>query len=31
MEVLRTENLTKEYGNGDNRVVALDHVSFSVE
>ena len=31
MEVLRTENRTKEYGNGDNRVVALDHVSFSVE
>lgn len=31
MEVLRTENLTKEYGIGDNKVVALDHVSFSVE
>jgi len=31
MEVLRTENLTKEYGIGDNKVVALDHVSFTVE
>ncbi len=30
MEILRAENLTKIYGNGDNRVVALDHVSFSV-
>lgn len=31
MEVLRTEELTKEYGRGDNKVTALDHVSFSVE
>ena len=31
MEILRTENLTKIYGEGENRVVALDNVSFSVE
>ena len=31
MEVLRTEDLTREYGFGDNKVVALNHVSFSVE
>lgn len=31
MEVLRTEELTKEYGFGENKVIALDHVSFSVE
>lgn len=31
MEILRTENLTKEYGIGDNKVIALDHVSFTVE
>ena len=31
MEVLRTEELTREYGIGDNKVVALNHVSFSVE
>lgn len=31
MEVLRTANLTREYGFGDNKVVALNHVSFSVE
>lgn len=31
MEILRTENLTKEYGIGDNKVVALDHVSLTVE
>lgn len=31
MEILRTENLTKEYGSGGNKVSALDHVSFSVE
>lgn len=30
MEILRTENLTKIYGTGENQVVALDHVSFSV-
>lgn len=31
MEVLRTEDLTREYGFGDNKVVALNHVSFSAE
>lgn len=31
MEVLRTEDLTREYGFGDNKVVALNHVSFSVD
>lgn len=31
MELLRVENLTKVYGNTENQVVALDHVSFSVE
>ncbi|MCD8118875.1 MAG: ABC transporter ATP-binding protein [Lachnospiraceae bacterium] len=31
MEILRIENLTKTYGQGDNEVMALDHVSFSVE
>ena len=31
MEVLRTEELMREYGFGDNKVVALNHVSFSVE
>ena len=31
MELLRVENLTKEYGSAQNKVVALDHVSFSVE
>ena len=31
MEVLRTEDLTREYGFGDNKVIALNHVSFSVE
>ena len=31
MEILRVENLTKEYGKGSTKVVALDHVSFSVE
>lgn len=30
MEILRAENLTKIYGTGGNQVVALDHVSFSV-
>ena len=30
MEILRAENLTKIYGIGENQVVALDHVSFSV-
>lgn len=31
MEILRVENLTKIYGKGENKVVALDNVSFSVE
>lgn len=31
MEILKVENLTKVYGNGNNQVVALDNVSFSVE
>ncbi len=31
MDILRTENLTKRYGQGDNAVTALDRVSFSVE
>ena len=30
MEILRAENLNKIYGTGENQVVALDHVSFSV-
>ncbi len=31
MEILKAESLTKIYGSGENQVVALDHVSFSVE
>ena len=31
MEILRVENLFKVYGKGENKVVALDNVSFSVE
>ena len=31
MEILRVENLTKIYGKDAARVVALDHISFSVE
>ena len=31
MEILRVENLCKEYGKGQTKVVALDNVSFSVE
>lgn len=31
MEILRVENLTKVYGSGNNKVVSLDNVSFSVE
>ena len=30
MEILKVENLTKTYGKGLNKVVALDNVSFSV-
>ncbi|MBR0085362.1 MAG: ABC transporter ATP-binding protein [Lachnospiraceae bacterium] len=31
MDILRVENLSKIYGEGENRVAALDNVSFSVE
>ncbi len=31
MDILKVENLTKIYGKGDNQVVALDHISFSVQ
>jgi putative ABC transport system ATP-binding protein len=31
MEILKVQNLSKVYGKGDNKVVALDDVSFSVE
>ncbi len=31
MEILKVSELTKIYGTGENRVTALDHVSFSVE
>lgn len=31
MEILKVANLTKIYGNGSTKVVALDNVSFSVE
>ena len=31
MEILRVENLSKIYGDGDNKVLALNGVSFSVE
>lgn len=31
MEILRVENLSKIYGKGENKVVALDNISFSVE
>ena len=31
MEILRVENLVREYGEGAAKVKALDHVSFSVE
>ena len=31
MEILKVENLTKIYGTGDTKVVALDKVSFTVE
>ena len=30
MEILRVENLTKIYGKGENQVVALNNVSFTV-
>lgn len=31
MAVLEANNLTKEYGSGESKVVALDHVTFSVD
>lgn len=31
MEILRVENLCKQYGEGENKVTALDNVSFKVE
>lgn len=31
MEILRVENLSKVYGEGGAKVIALDNVSFSVE
>ncbi len=31
MEILKVENLTKIYGKENNQVIALDHVSFSIE
>ena len=31
MEILKVENLTKIYGKGTTKVIALDNVSFSVE
>lgn len=31
MKILEVKNLTKIYGENENKVVALDHVSFSVE
>ncbi|MCI8330923.1 MAG: ABC transporter ATP-binding protein [Bacilli bacterium] len=31
MEILKVENLTKIYGSGDTKVVALDKISFTVE
>ena len=31
MEILRVENLTKKYGKGENEVIALNDVSFTVE
>jgi len=31
MEILKVENLTKEYGKGETKVKALDNVSFTVE
>lgn len=31
MEILRTESLTKSYGEGESKVIALRDVTFSVE
>ena len=31
MEILKVENLTKQYGKGENIVNAVDNISFSIE
>lgn len=31
MEILKVENLTKTYGNGEEQINAVDHINFSVE
>ena len=31
MEILKVEHLSKVYGKGENKVVALDDVSFSFQ
>jgi putative ABC transport system ATP-binding protein len=31
MEALRIENLTKKYGKGQNEVIAVDNMSFSIK
>ena len=31
MEILRVENLCRQYGKGENKVIALDNVSFKVD
>ena len=31
MEILKVENLTKKYGKGENEVIAVNNLSFSVE
>lgn len=31
MEILKVENLCRTYGQGENAVKALDHVSFTIE
>ena len=31
MEILRAENLCRQYGKGENKVIALDNVSFKVD
>ncbi|MDR0979009.1 MAG: ABC transporter ATP-binding protein [Lachnospiraceae bacterium] len=31
MEILKVENLTKKYGKGENEVIAVDNMSFSID
>ncbi len=31
MEILKVENLIKTYGKGENKVNAVDNISFSIE